>query len=66
VVNDLDPEERTPSRGDGTGIGLVNVRRRLDAAYGHRARLTAAAGAEVFRAELVLPAGEPPAAGGGQ
>lgn len=67
VVNDLDDEaggagaSRAAHR-DGHGIGLANVRRRLDAAYGHRARLAAAPGPDGFRAELVLPAGAPPAA----
>lgn len=66
VVNDLDPEAPAPAgRTAGPeGIGLANVRRRLDAAYGHRARLAAAAGPDGFRAEVVLPAGEPPAAEG--
>lgn len=66
VTNETDPEAGAGGVGGGRGegIGLANVRRRLDAAYEHRARLTAAPGPEGFRAELVLPAGEPAAGGG--
>jgi hypothetical protein len=56
VTNERDPEAPP---GGGEGIGLANVRRRLEAAYGRRARLTAGAREESFRAELLLPAGEP-------
>lgn len=60
VINDRDPETGDGARAGRRGerIGLANVRRRLDAAYGRRARLTAAARGERFRAELLIP---PPA-----
>ena len=41
------------------GMGLDNVRSRLDAMYGREARIAAAAGAGLFRVELQLPADEP-------
>jgi two-component system sensor histidine kinase AlgZ len=39
----------------GSGVGLENVRRRLDAAYGRDAAITAGPGDGVFRVELSLP-----------
>lgn len=64
VINDRDPE--APA-GGGEGIGLANVRRRLDAAYGRRARLSAAPFDGGFRAEVALPAEEAaPAPGAAQ
>jgi len=57
VVNACD-EERP--RRQGEGIGLGNVRRRLEAAFGREARLSTREESGVFRVELTLPA--PPAA----
>lgn len=54
VTNERDPDAPP---GGGEGIGLANVRRRLEVAYGRRARLTAGSRGESFRAELLLPAG---------
>ncbi len=53
IENPRDPE--TPGR-KGTGIGLQNVRRRLDAVYGHEATLHVRAEGPLFRVELNLPA----------
>lgn len=53
VENGCDPE-RPASRG--AGVGLANVRARLDAQYGHRARLDVESTAGHFRVSLVLPA----------
>jgi LytS/YehU family sensor histidine kinase len=53
VENPCDPE-RPASRG--TGVGLANVRARLEAQFGHRARLEVDPGAERFRARVLLPA----------
>ncbi|HVS02441.1 MAG TPA: histidine kinase [Thermoanaerobaculia bacterium] len=52
VDNPLDPDA-TPSRG--TELGLENLRRRLAAAYGGRALLTAEARPEGFRVEVRVP-----------
>jgi LytS/YehU family sensor histidine kinase len=53
VENPCDPE-RPASRG--TGTGLANVRARLEALFGHRARLEVAGGAESYRVSVRLPA----------
>jgi LytS/YehU family sensor histidine kinase len=53
IENPRDPD--TPSR-KGTGIGLENVRRRLDAVYGRDADLRVQADGATFRVELSLPA----------
>ena len=53
--NSFDPEVR-PSRGN--GVGLANVRRRLEAAYGSRANVSVRVGGDRYRVELVLPAEE--------
>jgi two-component system sensor histidine kinase AlgZ len=53
IENPRDPD--TPGR-KGTGIGLENVRRRLDAVYGHEATLHVQAAGPIFRVELSLPA----------
>ena len=52
IENPRDPD--TPSR-KGTGIGLENVRRRLDAVYGREADLRVKADGSTFRVELSLP-----------
>lgn len=53
VENPCDPE-RPASRG--TGVGLANVRARLEAQFGHRARLEVDPGTERFRVRVLLPA----------
>ncbi len=55
VANNCDPDSVGPRR---EGLGLVNVRRRLEAIYGGRAALTIAATPERYQAELILPAEE--------
>jgi hypothetical protein len=65
VENPRDPDgEARP----GQGVGLDNVRRRLEAAYGREARMDVLAQPDRFRVELTLPlgqAGEAPAPAGG-
>jgi two-component system sensor histidine kinase AlgZ len=58
VENPVDPEERSPK---GDGVGLRNVRERLDRAYGAEAGLRVVSEQTRFRAELLIPA-EPAAA----
>jgi LytS/YehU family sensor histidine kinase len=53
VANDTDPD--LPVR-SGNGIGLVNVRARLAAAYGHLASVQCTHTDNLFRVELTLPA----------
>jgi LytS/YehU family sensor histidine kinase len=53
VENPCDPE-RPASRG--AGVGLANVRARLDASFGPGARLEVDAGAERHRVRILLPA----------
>ena len=53
VSNPCDPE-RPNSKS--TGVGLANVKRRLDALYGSDARFTVASNSHDFRVELLLPA----------
>ena len=53
VENPCDPE-RPASRG--AGVGLGNVRARIEALFGHRARVDVEAPAESFRVRLLLPA----------
>jgi LytS/YehU family sensor histidine kinase len=53
VENPCDPE-RPASRG--AGVGLANVGARLEALFGHRARLAVEATPERFRVALLLPA----------
>jgi len=52
VENTYDPES-TPRRR--SGMGLANVRRRLEARYGNRAVLRVAPEAQVFRVDLSIP-----------
>ena len=53
VENDADDDARNAA---GTGIGLVNVRQRLAAAYGSEASVHWAREQQLFRVDLVLPA----------
>jgi LytS/YehU family sensor histidine kinase len=53
VENRCDPE-RPASRG--AGVGLANVRARIEALFGHRARLDVEAAPELYRVRLVVPA----------
>ena len=53
VENNFDPE--MPRR-RGSGVGLANVKQRLAARYGDRARLEVRAQGEQFRVSIVLPA----------
>ena len=58
VENDADPGAAAApdSTGAGKGIGLVNVRQRLAAAFGREGSLHWASGDDKFRVDLVLPA----------
>jgi two-component system, LytTR family, sensor histidine kinase AlgZ len=53
IVNTFDPESTPARRG---GMGLANVRRRLEARYGDQASLQAAADGGEFRVDVSLPA----------
>jgi len=53
VENDTDPD--TPPR-KGSGVGLVNVRERLAAAYGHLASVHCTHENNIYRVALALPA----------
>lgn len=53
VENPCDPD-RPPSRG--AGVGLANVRSRIDALFGHRASVDVTAGTNSFRVAILLPA----------
>lgn len=53
VENPFDPE--APPR-PGVGLGLANVRRRLLAGYGDRARVDAQRGEDLFRVTISMPA----------
>jgi two-component system, LytTR family, sensor histidine kinase AlgZ len=53
VENPCDPE-RPPSRG--AGVGLQNVRSRIEALFGHRASVDVKAEATSFRVSILLPA----------
>jgi hypothetical protein len=57
VENDCDPER--PRRA-GTGLGLENVRRRLEETWGRDARLEVREQEGRFRVEMTLPADEAP------
>jgi hypothetical protein len=54
VVNPIDPESR---RKAGAGVGLANVRLRLDNVFGDRAVLRTGRSGETYRAEIVIPLG---------
>jgi two-component system sensor histidine kinase AlgZ len=56
IENPRDPEAR---RRAGAGLGLTNVRRRLEAAYGREATVNVEAAPDRFRVELTMPS--PPA-----
>jgi two-component system sensor histidine kinase AlgZ len=53
VENPCDPD-RPPSRG--AGVGLANVRSRIDTLFGHRASVDVSAAPDNFRVSIVLPA----------
>ena len=53
IENPCDPE-RPASRG--AGVGLANVRARIDALFGHRARIDVEATPDRYRVRLLLPA----------
>jgi two-component system, LytTR family, sensor histidine kinase AlgZ len=53
VENPCDPE-RPASRG--AGVGLANVRSRIDALFGHRASVDVDAAPTSFRVSIMLPA----------
>jgi LytS/YehU family sensor histidine kinase len=52
VENDFDPEAPTPRR---SGLGLRNVRNRLETRFGAGGRLSTGARNNRFRAEMVFP-----------
>ncbi len=54
VENQFDPEAPARRR---SGVGLVNVRQRLETRYGKRASFDARAEGERFRVAISLPAG---------
>jgi LytS/YehU family sensor histidine kinase len=51
------PRDAGAPAGKGTGIGIENVRRRLETLYGREAELRLHPGGNSFRVELDLPAG---------
>ncbi len=55
IENSFDPEARTSRR---NGVGLANVRLRLEACYGTRANVFVSVAGDRYRVELVLPAEE--------
>lgn len=59
IENDYDPED-VPQRPN--GVGLTNVRKRLEARYGREARLDTSAAEGRFRVELLIPQEEESAA----
>ncbi|MEO1088534.1 MAG: ATP-binding protein, partial [Acidobacteriota bacterium] len=56
VSNPCDPDRPRRQTPTGTGVGLLNVRRRLDAAWGGKASVEVRSAAERFHVELRLPA----------
>lgn len=55
VENPVDPESTSRS---GAGVGLANVRHRLENVFGDAARLRSGRSGEIYRAEVVIPVGE--------
>jgi len=55
VENPCDPD-RPPSRG--AGVGLQNVRSRIDALFGHRASVDVKSDERSFRVSILLPASQ--------
>src|SRR5690606_6672210 len=53
VENPCDPD-RPPSRS--TGVGLANVRSRIETLFGHRASVAVEDGATIFRVSVLIPA----------
>jgi hypothetical protein len=54
VENPVDPESRPRT---GAGVGLANVRHRLENVFGGEARLRSGRSGEIYRAEVVIPIG---------
>ena len=54
VENPVDAEARPKT---GAGVGLANVRRRLENVFGDEARLRSGRSGGIFRAEVVIPVG---------
>ena len=52
VENPMDPESTSRS---GAGVGLANVRHRLENVFGDEARLRSGRSGEIYRAEVVIP-----------
>lgn len=52
IENPFDPASLPPSR---TGVGLLNVRKRLSARYGDAARMRVHADGGIYRVELLIP-----------
>ena len=55
VENPTDAENTSKT---GAGVGLANVRHRLDNVFGDTARLRSGRSGEIFRAEVVIPVAE--------
>jgi len=55
VENPVDPESTSRS---GAGVGLANVRHRLENVFGDEARLRSGGSGEIYRAEVVIPVAE--------
>jgi hypothetical protein len=55
VENPVDPESTTKR---GAGVGLANVRQRLENVFGNEARLRCGRSGETYRAEVVIPVSE--------
>ena len=52
VEHPVDPESTSKS---GAGVGLANVRHRLENVFGDEARLRSGRSGEIYRAEVVIP-----------
>ena len=55
VENPVDPDSAPRS---GAGVGLANVRHRLENVFGDEARLRSGRSGRIYRAEVVIPVGE--------